>query len=563
MSNISINTIKGIFTRAQKETLNTQDGKRNLYFDYTRNTYIKFALDVATTCESIFRIHKNEIKSKLQKLYNKDVNLEDFGFVIVELNANKYDSRRNLINVKLRLDDNIIFRVLMNSQLMICYLKITNHNIILKKNVRNFSLLNPLNYNMFNTLEKPEGKKKPNNIKIYYPKNNVHYYNYNAYSFSKEKITISEEEIYITSKPEIRLSIREIKSISSFICKGDADDNINLKNYKIYGDVPVYCIEIEPKDKKKILMGKNKYDHYLILLKAINAALINYQNLYCDFNLKNKIIQNDMKLFSIFNDILRNFSSLEDLVVNKSKRMILFRDFKERELANIIDNIMNYKSNFNKGRLINSIYHIQILTHIIDKIIKEKKYLDIINEENTKNFIDIWDRINEIFELGNEINKTNENLDIKENNNININKNSEENNNNINDTSKNNLDVITNDNIKGDNEEDFIKKISIKFKEEKIKELKNIININTFDHLYLEIMEKYLSPYYNIINESEETKNKINSNIKLILGNCFIKCFEMKKEKDFHFIGGDELEKTIDDFNNQLIFERENNSRVI
>ena len=37
----------------------------------------------------------------------------------------------------------------------------------------------------------------------------------------------------------------------------------------------------------------------------------------------------------------------------------------------------------------------------------------------------------------------------------------------------------------------------------------------------------------------------------------------MKKEKDFHFIGGDELEKTIDDFNNQLIFERENNSRVI
>lgn len=119
-------------------------------------------------------------------------------------------------------------------------------------------------------------------------------------------------------------------------------------------------------------MGKNKYDHYLILLKAINAALINYQNLYCDFNLNNKIIQNDMKLFSIFNDILRNFSSLEDLIVNKSKRMILFRDFKERELANIIDNIMNYKSNFNKGRLTNSIYHIQILTHIIDKIIKEK-----------------------------------------------------------------------------------------------------------------------------------------------------------------------------------------------
>ena len=38
---------------------------------------------------------------------------------------------------------------------------------------------------------------------------------------------------------------------------------------------------------------------------------------------------------------------------------------------------------------------------------------------------------------------------------------------------------------------------------------------------------------------------------------------EMKQEKDFLYLGGDELEKTINDFNNELIAERFKNPQVL
>ena len=47
-----------------------------------------------------------------------------------------------------------------------------------------------------------------------------------------------------------------------------------------------------------------------------------------------------------------------------------------------------------------------------------------------------------------------------------------------------------------------------------------------------------------------------NSNVKLILGNYFSNYFQLEKEQFFLKIGGEELEKTIDDFNNELNLEK-------
>ena len=284
--NSSINKLKGIFTRNQKETLNTGDGKRNLYFDYQRRAYIRFQLDVSTTCDMIFRIHKEEIINHLKTIYGNNINLNNFGFLIVELNSNNYDGTPNLINLKLRMDDNIIFRVLLNSQLILCYLFITKHNIALKKNFRNSGIFNPIVNIKTDIQEKKSEKNKGNNIKVYFPKNIIHFYNLNAYSFSKEKMIITEEEIFISAKPNFRLLIKDIKSITTFI-----STNAN--------------------DAKKFLIN------YKIVYKALDAAINNYQNCYSDFNTNNKIIQQNINLIATYNEILREPASLDDFIINK------------------------------------------------------------------------------------------------------------------------------------------------------------------------------------------------------------------------------------------------------
>ena len=85
MNFININKFKSIFTPNQKEIIQTSDGKRNLYFYFQRKNFIKFTLDVATTCETILKINKDQIKNKVKELYGNDVNLDNFGFIIVNL----------------------------------------------------------------------------------------------------------------------------------------------------------------------------------------------------------------------------------------------------------------------------------------------------------------------------------------------------------------------------------------------------------------------------------------------------------------------------------------------
>ena len=563
--NSGINKLKGIFTRNQKETLNTGDGKRNLYFDYQRRTYIRFQLDVATTCDMIYRIHKDEIINHLKNIYGNNIDLNNFGFTIVELNSNQYDGTPNLINLKLRMDDNIIFRALLNNQLILCYLIITKHNIALKKTVRNSGILNSINEVKTVIHDKKSDKNK--DIKVYFPKNVIHFYNYNAYAFSKEKMKITEKDIFITAKPNFQLLIKDIKSITTFLSTNPDDAKKYLTNYKIYGEKPIFCIQIEAKDKKNnLLIGRNSYDTFMLVYRALDAAINNYQNYYSDFNTNNKIIQHNINFISTCNDILREPSSIDDFIINKEKRKIFFKSYNEIEIIGICNNIMEFKKNFNRNKYSNSVNNINNIVNIIDKLEKENKYIDVINAENVQKINNIWNKIKDICKINFEIDENNNRENENSNSNKNLEVNDNNNDNNTTDSSPENNTFNKEDNLPG-NKIDEAKNnnnSNIKLSEDQINNLKEIINIHSFDYLYLEIKEKYLTHYHEQIsnNNNKTNLNEIKSNLKLILGNYFLNNFEMKQENDFVYLGGDEIEKTIEEFNKELNKEKIDNTRV-
>ena len=556
--NVKLNKLRGLFTKSQKEIISSEGGTRNLYFDYNRKYFIKFSLDVKTTCESIYKIHKDNIIKKVYHIYGDDINLENFAFFIVQLNANKYDGTQNLINLKLRIDDNNINRMLMNSQLMICYFMINKQNILYKKSTRILSMFNPINFEKMDIEEKKENKNSQN-IKTYLSKTTIYYYNYNAFAFSKEKIIITEKEIFISSSPNYKLLIKDIKSTATFISTDEKDEKRFTKDFKIYGDKPIFCLIVEPNLDKKLLIGRNTYENFMTLYKALESAINNYQNYFCHFSYNNKIFQYHMNLFLLSNDILKSSSSIDDLVINKEKRKILFKDFKETDLVDIVDNIMEFKINFNKKKYEDSINNIRNLMDILDKVLKETKYEDVINEENIGYIKNIWNKINEM------------DLFVDENNEFNNNEINNTNDNTISPDKENISPDETNQNNKQNNIEDIndivdelpkdCDKIIKKLSEEQIEELHNIINVYSFDSLYSEIKQKYISQFYEQkINSKKE--NNINRDLKLILGNYISNNLEMKGENDVVYLGGDELDKTIKDFNDKLKIEKEQDFKV-
>ena len=60
------------------------------------------------------------------------------------------------------------------------------------------------------------------------------------------------------------------------------------------------------------------------------------------------------------------------------------------DLANIINNILEFKKNMKKKKYLDNISNIKILNNIIDKIEKENKYTNVINQEIMRNVNDTY-----------------------------------------------------------------------------------------------------------------------------------------------------------------------------
>ena len=283
---------------------------------------------------------------------------------------------------------------------------------------------------------------------------------------------------------------------------------------------------------------------------ALDAALYNYQNQYISININKKIISNNGNLFLISKELMKKISPLYDLIYDKNKKEILFEKIKEKELVDIINIIYELKKIINSDNYIEIILKITNLVDIIKKLLKEKKFQNVINGKNTIFLKEMWKKINKLPEIKNELNKTknifnakifvNNKKEIieKDKNNITNNKKSQNIENSTIDLSKKKLEtqkIINNENVK--------------LNDNNISELKKIIDINIFDNLYLDIIKKCIDK-----NNNKENKIffKMNSNIKLIFANYFFKNFQMKSEQDYLYLGGDEIEKTINAFNSKF-----------
>lgn len=490
------NKIKAKFTRDQKENINTQDGKRNLYFDRERENFIKFGLVVGTTCSYILKNYKEDIINKLKEINRQEeVNLNNYSFFIVELIANKYERKQTLIDLKINMEDSSLFNILQNRQLILCFLPVEKSDISLRKKFRDVLEISYTPDNLIKEAEVNNVKNKDKNeIITYLDKTIIHYYN-EKNSFSKEKIKVTEKEITIFYGKEIKnTSIKDIKSKKLITSSEEKDIQKFFKDYTINGYKPKYCIEIISGNEQKLLIGRNTLQHFETLVKAIDIACVNFKNYFVDNFINMEMTNETNGILYTTNYISQSCFTINDLLINKEKRTILLEDFSETYLKDIVNNIMEYKVFFKKKKYNKAISRIKNILEIVnEKMTKEEKdkYEKIISKELIEKLVEINNKINEIWNFDDIL------VDRKDNN---------------------------------------------------INELKKIIDMNLFDKLLLEIKDEYIIKHYDKL----KSEIKLNNKLKLLLAKYFLKINKLDSEQNCIYLGNENDDKIAYDFTDHL-----------
>lgn len=501
-----LDKFKKLFIREQKENLFTEDGRRNLYFDKECKNYIKFFLSVKTTCSNIFQAHREEIKNKLKEMKGEEQDLNSYSFFIIELSSAKKSSQPNLIDLKIEMNDSFLFNTLQNPKLILCYFPFNKYSNDYKKKVRNEEEIYPTTNDENEEVGIKDSKiKRKNKPEIYLEKTIIYYYN-EKNMFSKEKIKVTEKQIEIKyNNQKIKILIKDIKEMK-LLTMNDTESEIEqfFKDYIIIGDRPKYCLQLIKFSGEKILIGRNTFEYFVALTKAIESASIHYHNCFSNSSFDGIIIRENSGLFATFNILVKNSFNIIDLIVNKEKRKIFLKDFKEKKLQEIVEKIIEYKSCFKRSKYTESIHKIIHILGIIEKMTKEERdnYEKIINKGTIDKLVDINNKIKEIWDVNSNIDKD----------------------------------------------------------ESKVKELKKIINLYTFDDLFVEIKDEYISSYYDEL-KNDKKYPQIKQNFKLILGSHFIDLFGMNKKEDFQFLGTEDVEiisKNVTDEENKYRDEKSN-----
>ena len=170
-------------------------------------------------------------------------------------------------------------------------------------------------------------------------------------------------------------------------------------------------------------------------------------------------------------------------------------DFSEIYLKDIVNNIMDYKIYFKKKKYSKAISRIKNIVEIINvKMTKEErdKYEKIISKELIEQLEGINNKINEIW-----------------------------------------------------NDPDDI---LIDRNENKVNELKKIIDMNLFDKLLLEIKDEYIIKHYDKIKPEKNLNNKL----KLLLAKYFLKINKLDSEQNCIYLGNENDDKIANDFTDRL-----------
>ena len=193
--------------------------------------------------------------------------------------TNKSEKKQTLIDLKISMEDSSLFHILQNNQLILCFLPIEKIDTSIRKKFRDEMEIYKTPDNLIVEAEVNNVKNKDKNeIITYLEKTIIHYYN-DKNSFSKEKIKVTEKEITIFyGKEQKKIYIKDIKA-KSLITSSDENKIQNFfKDYVINGDKPQFCIEIITGNGQKLLIGRNTYQHFVTLVKAIDIACVNFKN---------------------------------------------------------------------------------------------------------------------------------------------------------------------------------------------------------------------------------------------------------------------------------------------
>lgn len=469
---------------SQIENVAPKDGMRNLYFSRDRKTFVKFFLEVKTTCQTIYDKKKEEIISKAKSLYGEKINLNDFCFCLVDLKINKSTGKPSLIELKIRMNV-LLFSILQNRQLMLCFLPINKPRNELKINARNKFYFD--DNNIFKNVEK-DNYSPYKKLQVFLNNKSIYIYDNNVKSFSKEKGTVDERQISFKNKESKNLFINEILKHNYF----DINEP-HLKDFKIYGDKPRFFMEIQTK-KEKLLFGHKKIENINKWKTAINKAIAAYRYFSLDSKLDNENVNSISTIFTTSHVIMDKSFILDDIFRNKEKRKIFLEEYKNKKIESIIENIINYKISIKNNNYLNAWRIIGTISQILMDINEKLKSKNI---KNKKIYSDIFTK---------EINDKYSNVLFKTNSILSENKN----------------DIINNED-----------QINNKFKE--------IIKNDLFDDLYDNLYNIFIISYFEKTKKIFETDffrykiPQVKKRFELLLSYYCIKFFDMNNIDDFNY----------------------------
>ena len=326
--------------------------KRKLFFDKSEQFYIEFNLDEKTTCQNIYDDNKEEI-IKIIKLLNKDldknfdldIELEDDNYYfcltqpkVRKENINEKDLLSVMIDLKLKLEENVYKILLNNQKSIICFLGKNKSKINLRKNARSLFVLEKDIYEDTQDSKLQANTVKENISEGVLIKNTIFFYENKNKNFVKKDVIIDYEKISITKENKV-IYINRIINFKYFIYDSEEFKKNDIKGDKMFG-----YITFDTNEKESYLFGHKRENIYKKFVNSIKCGLNNYNISLIDVKIDNDIYSTKSGLFAIYHLIVDNCFLIKEILSNVEKRKIFMEVFPEKKIGEIVDKIIEYKS---------------------------------------------------------------------------------------------------------------------------------------------------------------------------------------------------------------------------
>ena len=356
---------------------------KKLYLDREKFNSIPFLLNDKTTIDALLKEKEDELKSRINSLYKK--NIEDCNFLIIETKAiNKKDDIPSLMEFRANKNTKL-YELLQNPQNNLYFLPKRESNIKERQKARDTIHIQE---NCFEEAETNYFLTKPNEEFI--SKVNFYLYDFKNQILTKEKGSVDKNKITIFKNGNRDTIEILIKDIIKDLYYTDITNAPYRKNLPIKGDRPKFYIELVT-NKETFFFCQYKDNLNYQWENAIKKAINKYKNFNLELNLDIKINSSKTSLYVTHHSIIANCFTINKILFNNEKRKMFFSDFPDKKIGAIASNIISYKDFIKKNQYLDAWMRFKEIFSYIEsyKINNQKESPNrIINEE---------DKINDIF----------------------------------------------------------------------------------------------------------------------------------------------------------------------